>query len=151
MTLGELFGKEVVTAAPSDPIADVANDMARRHVGAVVVVEDQVPVGIVTDRDIALAVAGRCISRREPIRHIMTSPVTTINQKQGILAATRLIRDNVARRLPIVDDQRKVVGLVSVDDLMVLLGIEISNLTNAIAPEVEAANVRRSKVAVGAV
>jgi CBS domain-containing protein len=147
MTLGELFGKKVVTAAPSDAISEVADSMAHHHVGAVVIVESTAPVGIVTDRDIALALGARGVSRREPVRRIMTSPVTTISHKEGILAATRLMRAEVTRRLPIVDDDRRVIGLVSVDDLLVLLGVEIGNVTEAVAPEVEAADGDRRKVA----
>ena len=146
MNLGELFTKEVVTAAPSDPIWQVADKMAKRHVGTVVITEQQTPVGIVTDRDIALAVAAISVSRKDPISRIMTFPVTTISHKEGILGATRLMRADATRRLPIVDDERRVIGLVSVDDLLVLLGIEISNLTEAIAPEVEAAVVHRRSV-----
>jgi len=152
MNLGELFTKEVVTAAPSDPISEVAEKMAKRHVGTVVITdEQQTPVGIITDRDIALAVAARSVPRRDPISRIMTFPVTTISHKEGILRATRLMRADATRRLPIVDDERRVIGLVSVDDLLVLLGIEISNLTEAIAPEVEAAVVHRRKPAAAVV
>jgi len=146
MNIGELFSKEVVTAAASDPIAQVADKMARRHVGTVVITERQTPVGIVTDRDIAMAVAARSVSRNDPISQIMSHPVTTISHKEGILSATRLMRADAARRLPIVDDERRLIGLVSVDDLLVLLGIEIGNLTEAIAPEVEAAVVHRRSV-----
>jgi CBS domain-containing protein len=147
MTLGELFGKKVVTAAPSDPISEVADSMARHHVGAVVVVKNQIPIGIVTDRDVALALGARGTSRSESVVSIMTSPVTTISHKEGILAATRLMRAEVTRRLPIVDDARRVIGLVSVDDLLVLLGVEIGNITEAVAPEVEAADGDRRKIA----
>jgi CBS domain-containing protein len=146
MNLGELFTKDVVTASQSESISEVAEKMAKRHVGAVVITDKQIPVGIVTDRDIALAVAARSVSRRDPVSRIMTFPVTTISHKEGILTATRLMRADSSRRLPIVDDQRRVIGLVSVDDLLVLLGIEIGNLTEAITPEVEAAVVHRKSV-----
>jgi CBS domain-containing protein len=148
MTLGELFGKKVVSAAPSDPISEVAESMGRHHVGAVVIVKNEIPVGIVTDRDIALALGARGTPRAESVAFIMTSPVTTISHKEGILAATRLMRAEVTRRLPIVDDDRRVIGLVSVDDLLVLLGIEIGNVTEAIAPEVDAADGDRLRVPV---
>ncbi|HEV8378550.1 MAG TPA: CBS domain-containing protein [Tepidisphaeraceae bacterium] len=151
MNLGELFTKDVVTAAPSEAISEVADKMAKRHVGTVVITDKQTPVGIVTDRDIALAVAARSVSRKDPVSRIMTFPVTTINHKEGILSATRLMRADATRRLPIVDDERRVIGLVSVDDLLVLLGIEIGNLTEAIAPEVEAAVVHRRRPAAAAV
>ena len=83
MTLGQLFAKKVVTAAPSDSIADVALSMARRHVGTVVVIDNETLVGIVTDRDVALALGARGISRKDPVRQIMSSPVTTISHKEA--------------------------------------------------------------------
>jgi CBS domain-containing protein len=149
MTLGQLFTKKVVIAAPTDSISDVAAAMARRHVGAVVIIDNEALVGIVTDRDVALALGARGISRKDPIRQIMSSPVATISENEGILAATRLMRNEVTRRLPIVSEAGRVVGLVSVDDLFVLLGIELGNLTEAIAPEVEAANAKRTPLAAG--
>ena len=151
MNLGELFTKEVVTADPSDSIAEVAEKMAKRHVGTVVITEGEKPVGIITDRDVALAVGARGVARKDPISRIMTFPVTTISHKEGILTATRLMRADSTRRLPIVDDARRVIGLVSVDDLLVLLGVEIGNLSEAIAPEVEAAVVHRRRPAAASV
>ena len=101
MNLGELFTKQVVTAAPADSIAEVAEKMAKRHVGTVVITDQEKPVGIATDRDVALAVAARSVPRRDPISRIMTFPVRTISHKEGILTATRLMRADSTRRLPI--------------------------------------------------
>jgi CBS domain-containing protein len=150
MTLVKLFRKKVITAAPTDSIADVAASMAKHHVGAVVIIDNEALVGIVTDRDVALALGARNVSRKAAVREIMTSPVATINQGEGILTATRMMRNDVARRLPIVNDAGRVVGIVSADDLFVLLGTELGNLTQAIAPEVDAANPKPESITVGA-
>ena len=138
MTLGSIFRKPVVTAVPSQTLAEIAKAMAHRHVGTVVIVESGRPVGIVTDRDIALALGARGLALNDPVRHVMTSPVVTIEQDEGIMAATRMMRENAARRLPVVDTYGRVVGLVSADDLLVILGRELQNVADAIVPEVEA-------------
>jgi CBS domain-containing protein len=66
--LGTMFIREVVTAQPADSLATVAKLMAQHNVGAVVVAEQDRPVGIVTDRDLALAVCGGASSRRTTSR-----------------------------------------------------------------------------------
>jgi CBS domain-containing protein len=63
----------------------------------------------------------------------------TIRSDANIFNATELMRKHATRRLPVVDQQDHLVGLVSADDLLLRLGREINNLVEAIAPEVEAA------------
>lgn len=73
--------------------------------------------------------------RSEPVRVILTSPVATIGRHEGVLSATRRICQNGVRRLPIVDDDGKVLGLLSLDDLLLLLSREIGNLAGAVQQE----------------
>lgn len=75
----------------------------------------------------------------------MTSEVVTLGEDASVRTATELMRDRGVRRLPILDENGRVTGIVALDDLVVLLGMEIGNLANAIVaglrrlPEVEAA------------
>lgn len=137
--LTKLFSKNVVTASPADTIEGVGRRMARSHVGTVVIVDGQKPVGIITDRDVAVALTTERASLSDPVRQIMSAPVITINWREGILDASQRMRDKAIRRLPIVNDRGKLVGLVSLDDLLVLFGREGFNLAAAITPEVAAA------------
>ena len=68
MSLGELCDTDVVTAAPDVRVAEVARLMRDQHVGSIVVTEDRKPVGIVTDRDLAIRViaSGLAIFGVEP-------------------------------------------------------------------------------------
>jgi CBS domain-containing protein len=139
MRLDSAFPKRVVTADPDCVLSQVAGLMEEHGVGTVVITERDRPVGIVTDRDLALELGtGRCV-RSEPVRVVMSSPVATIGCHEGILAATRRLNENAVRRLPIVDDDGRLVGLVSLDDLLALLGWEIGNLSAGVAREVVAA------------
>ena len=139
MRLDSAFPKRVVTADPDCHVSQIADLMEEHGVGTVVITERERPVGIVTDRDIALELGSGRVVRSEPVRVVMTTPVATIGCHEGIFAATRRLNDNGVRRLPIVDDNGRVVGIVSLDDLFLLLGREIGNLAGGVWQEVVAA------------
>jgi CBS domain-containing protein len=130
-----LFEKDVVTASPEDTLAQVAKTLEQHKIGAIVVVDQHEPVGIVTDRDLALAVCVRGISPNEPVRRVMSSPVATLKHTQGVFEATRQMKQLTVRRLPVVDDDGKLVGLVSLDDLLLLLTSELGNLAVSVREE----------------
>lgn len=132
------FTREVITAEPDDMIADVSIQMEKHNVGAVVVVEQQRPVGIITDRDIAIAMGAHGLAPNTRAQQVMTCPVATVGQHDGIAKATQRIRETAARRLPVIDEVGRLVGLVSLDDLLLLLSRELNNLAQGIRPEVAA-------------
>ena len=138
MALGKLMTRKVVTATPTDSLVKAAKLMDEHNVGAIVVVEQDRPVGIVTDRDLTRSV---CILRTSPDAHLqnaMTCPIATINQDEGVFNATQRMMELAVRRLPVVDDLGRLVGLVSLDDLLLLLGRELHNMAEGIRSEVEA-------------
>lgn len=137
MKVIESFVRPVVTAAPHDSQASVARLMDRHRVGAVVIVENHRPVGIVTDRDLALAVVARGGSSAAQVGTVMTSPVETLTRGEGALAAALAMKENRARRLPVVNDEGELVGIVTLDDLVCLLGRELHHLLDALAPEMQ--------------
>ncbi|MBI3461442.1 MAG: CBS domain-containing protein [Planctomycetes bacterium] len=130
MKLGEQFKKDVVTVLPDATIRRVAFSMRDRGVGAIVVVNEKgKPVGIVTDRDVALALAVDEKDPDTPVREIMPGELITIGENEGIFNATQYIFGYQVRRLPIVDSDGKLVGIVTMDDLLSLLTRELHNLT----------------------
>jgi CBS domain-containing protein len=134
---GDTFATILVTAEPTATLSSVALQMREHNVGAVVIVEGQKPVGIVTDRDLALALGAQGAEPEAPVESVMTTPVRTIPDGAGIFAATQCMRDAGVRRLPIVDREGQLVGIVSLDDLMGLLGRELYNLAEGIRHETE--------------
>jgi signal-transduction protein with cAMP-binding, CBS, and nucleotidyltransferase domain len=137
MRILEKFLKPVVTAQPWDTLACLARLMAQHNVGAVVIVENSRPVGIVTDRDLALDLGARGMPTSTPAARVMTSPVTVISKDDGVFDITQALKDTTVRRLPIVDEEGLLVGLVTVDDVLRLLGRELLNMVDAIKPEME--------------
>ena len=134
----ENFAKKVLVAAPGDTLASVGRTMAEHHVGAVVVVENRRPVGIVTDRDLALALALGAATPQAPVVKVMASPVETIAAGDGVFQATEVMRERNVRRLAVVDDNDELAGIVTLDDLLRLLSRELANLVEGIAPEIRA-------------
>jgi CBS domain-containing protein len=132
------FTKAVVTVGPQSPLSKAAQLMDEHNVGAIVVAEQGRPVGIVTDRDLALAVCAKGLSRDEHVQQDMTCPVTTIKQSDGVFKATQHMMEASVRRLPVVDDSGRLVGLVSLDDLLLLLSGELQNMAEGVRPEMAA-------------
>jgi CBS domain-containing protein len=137
MKLNELFTRGVVTASPEEKLSTIAVQMREHNVGTVVIVQDQRPVGIVTDRDLALALGAQGESLHTPVRKVMSQHVLAIPEDTGIYAATSFMRERQVRRLPIVDREDHVVGIVTLDDLLRFLGRELYNLAEGIKPEMK--------------
>ncbi|MEX2287680.1 MAG: CBS domain-containing protein [Planctomycetaceae bacterium] len=135
MKIRDLFVRKVVTANPHDSLEDAAKLMEEQNVGAVVIVEQERPVGILTDRDLALAVCVRGVSRDEHVQEIMTCPVATMDQNEGLYNATRHMMELAVRRLPVVDKVGRLVGIVTLDDLLLLLSREMQNMAEGIRAE----------------
>ncbi|HLN30140.1 MAG TPA: CBS domain-containing protein [Gemmataceae bacterium] len=137
MKLNEIFTRDVVTAGPEETLAAVAAKMAEHNVGTVVVVENRRPVGIITDRDLALALGAQGVSPQAQAQKVMTRHVLAIPEDMGIYSATKFMREREVRRLPIVDREDRLVGIVTLDDLLRFLGRELYNLAEGIKHEVE--------------
>jgi len=111
--------------------------MQDHNVGTVIIVKDRRPAGIVTDRDLALALGAQGISPQAPVDKVMTVNVQTIGDDAGVYTATRCMRDLEVRRLPVVDEHGHLVTIVSLDDLMRFLSHELYNLGESIKHEME--------------
>jgi CBS domain-containing protein len=128
MHVSSLFAKPVVTTGKRTPLRTVASLMREHNIGALVVAEGDRPVGIITDRDIAMAMCERGFTPDEPVQQVMTCPVETLRQEEGIYDATHKMMEMGVRRLPVVDDMGRLVGLVSLDDLLLMLSRALNQL-----------------------
>jgi CBS domain-containing protein len=137
MKLNDIFTRSVVTAAPEETLATVALEMQEHNVGTIVVVENRRPVGIVTDRDLALALGARRVSPQTEVQNVMTRHVLSIPEDTSMYTATKFMREREVRRLPIVDREDRLVGIVTLDDLLRFLGRELYNLAEGIKHETE--------------
>lgn len=136
MSLERIYQSDVVTVSPDATVLEVARLMRSRHVGSVIVVTEHRPVGIITDRDIVVKVvaAERNVNTLQA-KELMTSPPALININYDPLDVTHIMRDRGVRRLPVVDENCHLLGIVTMDDLLRLLGREIGNLAEAVHTE----------------
>jgi CBS domain-containing protein len=137
MELNDIFTKHVITAEPFETLAAVTCKMLDHNVGTVIIVEDRRPVGIVTDRDLALALGAQGFGIQTQVQKVMSKHVLAIPEDTGIYAATKFMRERGVRRLPVVDSQDCVVGIVTLDDVTRFLGREMYNLSQAIERELQ--------------
>lgn len=134
MKVKSLFAKPVVHVGPKATLQKVARVMKERNVGAVVVTEQERPVGVVTDRDIAMALCDRGFRPDAPAQQVMTAPVETLGEDDGVHDATRRMLDLGIRRLPVVNAAGNLVGMVSLDDLLLLLSRELNEMAEGVHP-----------------
>lgn len=126
---------ELVTVNPDTPLQDAAELLRRENVGSAVVERDGEPVGILTDRDLALDVIADGMDFGDmTARDVMSRDPATVDADEGIFEACRLMRERSVRRLPVVDGD-ELVGIVTLDDLVVLIDDEMSDLSDVIRAE----------------
>lgn len=115
--------RKVVTVRPEDSVRNIAGRMEYYNIGSVIVVKDGRPVGIVTDRDLALRALGAKADDKElTAADVMTPNPQTIREEDGFEKALEVMRARGIRRLPVVDRKKRLTGLVTMDDIVETLG-----------------------------
>jgi len=118
MKVKEMMHKGVEWVSPDTPIAAIAKKMRQRDIGAIPVGENDRLVGMVTDRDIAVRglANGRDVSKLTA-RDVMTKGVTWCRDSDNAAAAARLMETKHIRRLPVIDEKKRMVGMLSLGDI----------------------------------
>ena len=121
MKARDLMSKKPACATPEMGLSQIAKMMAEFNVGAIPVVENQDSkklVGVVTDRDIATRAVAR---EKNPLqmkaRDIMSTPVITVQQDDDVQDVARMMEKNMVRRLPVVNENGEVSGMVAQADI----------------------------------
>ncbi|AXG09803.1 CBS domain-containing protein [Haloplanus rubicundus] len=112
----------VVTASADASVKDLARTMLDEELGDLVIAEDDKPVGIVTDRDIALAVARYDDLSELTAEDIMTPDPVTIQEDATAVDLPATMADGRVRRIPVVDDDGRLVGIATLDDVVATAG-----------------------------
>ena len=115
-TLAEFMTREVLIVAPEDTIGEAAQKMVDEGVSSVVVSDFGRLIGILTERDLTRAVAGRTHSSEARVREWMTSDPITVTESTPVEEAARTMLEQGFRHLPVVQDDRPV-GIVSIRDI----------------------------------
>jgi CBS domain-containing protein len=120
--VSEVMTEDVVTADSDASLKDTATLMRDRGVGSVVVCDGNRPVGMITDRDVALAVAADGVPSDQPVRPYTTHPIVTGHSAMSLEEAAAEMVQNRVRRLPIVDGEGALAGILTLDDLAAKTG-----------------------------
>jgi CBS domain-containing protein len=139
--LGKVCTKPVVTASATTTVAEAARAMRAKNVGAVVVVNAGRPIGVVTDRDITVDVVAL---GKDPetaqLGAVMRKKPVVIRADAGIFDAVKTFAKTGVRRLPVVAKDGTMVGIIAMDDVLMLLGNEMGHIAGALSSELRRAS-----------
>lgn len=140
MQVGEICTREVVCAPSETTVAAAAKLMRQYHIGDVIVTREdngrRVPLGIVTDRDVVLGVVAPELSPTTlTVGDIMGPELITAGETEDLFDAVQRMRNKGVRRMPIVQDDGTLVGIVSIDDIIEVLAEEMNQLARLISRE----------------
>jgi CBS domain-containing protein len=135
MNCGEICNREVVVARRDAKVSQAAKLMREHDVGSVVIVEGangaQKPIGILTDRDIVLDIVRKEWDRADvPVSEIMCQDLVLARETDDLNLTVEKMRDRGVRRVPVVDDQGLLKGILSSSDVMEVLAEGIAALAD---------------------
>jgi CBS domain-containing protein len=140
MPIGELCNREVVIIEAQAPVEEAAILMRDRHVGDLVVVEQRagqpVPVGMLTDRDIVVEVLAEKVDPQSVVvRDIMSTSLFTAREDDELVDVVTSMRGHGVRRMPVVNAQGGLEGILAADDVLELLAEQMNGLAGLAAVE----------------
>ncbi|MBI5659399.1 MAG: CBS domain-containing protein [Nitrosomonadales bacterium] len=140
MPVSEICNRKVVVVRRGDTALEAARLMRQHHVGNVLVIEerngDNVPVGIVTDRDLVVEIMAPGLDQQAiTAGDIMVPELATVKENVGIFEAIQYMRGKGVRRLPVVDESGGLTGILTLDDLLELLAEELHELAKLVKHE----------------
>ncbi|WP_440764558.1 CBS domain-containing protein [Natronorubrum sp. DTA7] len=132
MAVIDIARKTVVTVEPDAPLSEVVQTMRSERVGSVIVVAEDEPIGLISDRDLAFEVLdGTGATSTTPVGELISSDLLTIDADAGIYDLLDRMSRKGVRRVPVVEED-DLVGIVSLSDIVVLLGMELQQVANII-------------------
>ncbi|MCO8246894.1 MULTISPECIES: CBS domain-containing protein [unclassified Haladaptatus] len=131
MPVKDIASMEVITANDETELVDIASMMSEENVGCVPIVDGERPVGIVTDRKIALSLADEADASGRTVGDVMTRDPITIDADASVHDAIERMDDANIRRIPVVENGN-LTGIVTLDDVLVTLADEMDDAAEVI-------------------
>lgn len=119
MQVNKLMTRDVRIAAPDQTLQQAARLMAELDTGVLPVGENDRLVGMITDRDIAIRAVARGLDANTPVRDVMSPDVKYVFDDQELDEVSVVMSDLQVRRLPVVDRNKRLVGILSLADLAI--------------------------------
>jgi CBS domain-containing protein len=117
MKISEVMTRDVQTVRPDQTAREAASFMLSADAGAIPVIEDDRLVGMITDRDIAVRGVAEGHGPETPVRELMTNDIVAARIDDNVDDIAARMSEAQVRRLPVIDDQEKLCGIVSLGDL----------------------------------
>ena len=122
ITVKDIMTKSVISVDSTITVNEAAKMMEDAKVGAVIVMENNTPVGIVTDRDFAVKIVAHAYQITTPVKQIMSSPLIATSSDETVMMVADLMHTRNIRKLPVIDNDQ-VVGMITSTDLVNQLAI----------------------------
>lgn len=140
MKIEEICTREVIIANRNDSVLEIAKLMRQYHVGDVIIVEhrdDQnVPIGIITDRDIVLELVAKEINASSVTAgDIMTEDLLIVHRADQLSDVIQKMQSKGVRRAPVIDEKGGLVGIITEDDLIEIIGEQLDSLVSLVNRE----------------
>ncbi len=125
---------KVLTTNKNYKVSNTAKLMAQNGVGSIIIVEDKIPVGILTERDLLMKVVSEDLKPSQVrIAKVMSEPVITIGPDMDLVSAAKIMANNKIRRLPVVE-KNALIGLVTSDDIIAISPALTELVSNPLQP-----------------
>ena len=140
MTLKTIYNREVLIAQKYDTLVEAAKLMREYQVGSIVVVEEQngvrYPVGLLTDRDLVIEVIAKEVDINSvTLGDVMYRDIMLGKENDDVNETIKIMRQKGIRRLPVVDDNGALVGIVTLDDLIDLIAEQLKGIAALIGKQ----------------
>jgi CBS domain-containing protein len=117
MKVSEVMTRDVQTVRPDQPVQQAANFMLSADAGSIPVTEGDRLIGMITDRDIAVRGVAKGHGPDTPVRELMTNDVVSVRLDEDCEEVASKMSEAQVRRLPVIDEQQRLCGIVSLGDL----------------------------------
>jgi CBS domain-containing protein len=117
MKISEVMTRDVQTVRPDQPVQEAASFMLSADAGSIPVIDGGRLIGMITDRDIAVRGVAKGYGPDTPVRELMTNDVICVRDDEDVDDVATKMSDAQVRRLPVIDDDERLCGIVSLGDL----------------------------------
>jgi CBS domain-containing protein len=115
----DIMTRSIISVDSSVTVNEAAKTMEKAGVGAVLIIENNVPIGIMTDRDFAIKIAAHAYPIHTKVKQVMSSPLIHVSPDDEVWIAADLMYSRKIRKLPVIDEDQ-ILGIVTTTDLIKL-------------------------------
>jgi len=113
----DIMTKSVISVDATVNVNDAAKMMEDAKVGAIIVMENNTPVGIITDRDFAIKIVAHAYPITTSVKKIMSAPLIGVHPEESVWTVADLMYARGVRKIPVIDED-KVIGIITATDLV---------------------------------